>query len=364
MQKLSLKQITLTGDPRTMGQQHGELLKEQIATFMAMRFDAVRKYCRDRGRPNIDGLLELGKQSMWRHAQWDPAGHAEHLGICEGADLDPVELHTVTNMTDIRDPLLLAAESGPPLVPRPDEGCSSILIPPSGTASGTPLVGQTWDLNPPDVEFIVAFYRTPTDGPKSWTVTCNGCLSLVGINEHGVSVGTTNIKTYGARPGVGYLSILHRALRSRTAAEASDTVKNAPHAGAHTYWLADATEQIEWEASPNGQFKRDTSAGPIWRTNHCLSEAHVKIQGEAPSESSHARFDLIGERLADGGYDLDKMRDLFADRSKGELGINRYPEDEKGTATNSVFIASPAERRAWACRGPADRGEWVELGFD
>jgi isopenicillin-N N-acyltransferase-like protein len=269
-------------------------------------------------------------------------------------------------MTDFRDAVLLAAPEGPRLKKLVDEGCSSLLVPASHGAEGRAYAGQTWDLNPPDVAYVVAIKRSPTAGPKTWSITCTGCLTLVGMNEHGLCVGTTNVKTYGSRPGVGYLSILHRAVRANDVAGARTVVESAPHAGAHTYWLADADTQIEFEASPNALFVRDTNEGPVWRTTHCIFEGHEKLEGEVRGESSEKRFARLGSMLkpTDGSkLDVDALRAIFADRSDGLLSINRYEEDAQGTATNAVFIGSPSERKAWACRGPADRGEWVELGF-
>jgi hypothetical protein len=51
------------------------------------------------------------------------------------------------------------------------------------------------------------------------------------------------------------------------------------------------------------------------------------------------------------------------DRSDGVDSINRYTEDDQGTTTNACVIAVPARRELWACRGPADRGAWVQLAF-
>ncbi|MEM7137933.1 MAG: C45 family peptidase, partial [Myxococcota bacterium] len=275
---------------------------------------------------------------------------------------------TITNMTDMRDAVLLHAPDGPQFQrgderAHRDEGCSSVLVPASRTTSGQPVVGQTWDLNPGDVEYVVAIRRRPTDGPQAWSVTCTGCLSLMGHNEEGLAIGTTNLKTYGSGQGVGYLSILHRSLRCRTIDEAIQTVETAPHAGAHTYWVGDPRRQVDIEASPNGSFIQDTGEGPVWRTNHCLAPEHRELEAEAVGLSTQARFVRLRELLANGEHDVDSIKDVFADRSRGVLSINRYAEDDQGTATNAVFIASPSERKAWACRGPADRGEWIELSF-
>ena len=72
---------------------------------------------------------------------------------------------------------------------------------------------------------------------------------------------------------------------------------------------------------------------------------------------------VSGELLAPGAHSVETVKGIFSDRSAGVLSVNRYAEDEQGTATNAVFIAVPAERKAYACRGPADRGRWYTLAF-
>jgi hypothetical protein len=57
------------------------------------------------------------------------------------------------------------------------------------------------------------------------------------------------------------------------------------------------------------------------------------------------------------------LQNLMRDRSDGVDSINRYTEDEQGTTTNACLIAVPARLELWACRGPADRGEWRQLRF-
>lgn len=362
---LELTTVEVQGAPRDLGRGQGEAFREKIREFVGMRLEAVRGYFAERGQGGAERLLDVGRESFAIYEAWDPEGFEEHLGIAEGAGLDATELFTVANMTDMRDAVLLAAARGEPLRKVVDEGCTSVLLPGTHTTNAKPLVGQTWDLNPPDVDYVIAIHRRPNEGPETWGVTCVGCLTLMGMNEHGLVVGTTNIKTFGSRPGVGYLCILHRSVRARDVEEASALVQGAPHAGAHTYWLADAQRQIEWEASPNGSFLREVQPErPLWRTNHCLAPTHRELEGEVPGESSRARFGSVERLVAAGGFDEARLRALFADRSEGILSVNRYAEDAQGTATNAVFIASPTERRAWACRGPADRGAWVELRFN
>ena len=372
MATYELPLLEVSGSARELGEQQGEAFRDRIQQFVEMRFAAVQKYFADRDRADQwDRINQAGVQSFGIFEAWDPEGYAEHNGIAAGARVDPTRLFTVANMTDMRDAVLLSASSGPPLSGPSEgglsaadaEGCSAVVVPASGTKAGVPLAGQTWDLNPTDVDYVVAIRRKPTNGPQTWAVTCTGCLSLMGLNEHGLAVGTTNIKTYGSGPGVGYLSILHRSIRAKDCLDAEVVIREAPHAGAHTYWLADAERQVELESSPNGSFARVVDETPIVRTNHCLFETHQDLQGELPGDSSKARVARLKTLLA-SKQSHESLKALFADRADGVLSVNRYPEDEQGTATNAVFIVAPAERRAWACRGNADRGTWVTLDFD
>jgi len=363
MNQYELETIEVQGNPRQLGESQGEALRERIQRFVAMRFDSVDGYFRERGFDGAKGIREMGRLSAAIHAEWDPDGYVEHQGIAAGAGVDANDLYTATNMTDMRDALLLSAASGPLMAKQPEEGCSSLLVPAGRTRDGHSLAGQTWDLNPPDVEYIVAIRRRPNEGPQTWSITCSGCLSLMGFNEFGLGIGTTNIKTYGSRPGVGYLGILHRVIRASNVDEAVELIESAPLAAAHTYWLADEKRLFEWEASPNGCFGRSADEAPLQRTNHCIAPDHVDIQGEAPSESSHRRFDRIATMLSGSEINPMYLRDVFSDRSDGVQSVNRYAEDGLGTATNAILITEPATRRGWACRGQGDRGQWIELDF-
>jgi isopenicillin-N N-acyltransferase-like protein len=342
-----------------MGQQQGEALRARIEAFVQVRMNAVNAYAQDRGRASSDGILEIGRQSLEICKAWDPDGYEEHMGISQGSGIDPVTLYTATNMTDMRDALILPAGSGP----ADAEGCSALLVPGHRTADGLAIVGQTWDLNPPDIEYIVGIHRSPNEGPETWAVTCSGCQTLMGINSNGVTVGTTNVKTYGSKPGVGYLSLLHRMVRAHSVKQAAKLLLDAPRSGAHVFWIADPIELREYETSPDRYGLREPGHDAVCHTNHCLHDFHIAVQGEPCSESSASRLETMENMLDRTEITIDTIKTVFADRSQGIHSINRYAEDDQGTATNAVFIAVPAKRAAYACRGPADRGQWYELTF-
>ncbi|MEM1380888.1 MAG: C45 family peptidase [Pseudomonadota bacterium] len=356
---LELPHFTVTGSPEDMGAQYGQLCRDLIQDFVAQRVAAVEEHLLERGYPSTDGLYEAGAQCLDRLRDFDPVGHREHLSIAEGAQVDTVRLYTVANMTDIRDIITLPGE--PPVLE--DEGCTSALLPPGITESGRALQGQTWDLNGPDVKYVVALHQLPDDGPETWTVTCAGCQTLMGMNQHGVTVGTTNLKTRGARVGIPYLSVLHLALRQPSLDAASAVVEHAPVAGSHSYWIGDAHQAVEWERTPTAANKRTTQEGSLVRSNHCLFDENKRFETDL-SESTHARFDRMRKLLGQSdAHNVDGLIAMFSDRSDGRLSINRFAEDQSGATTNAVVAMDPGEREFMACRGQADRGVWARLSF-
>lgn len=355
-----LPKFTVSGSPREMGRQYGSQCRDMIHGFVADRETAVETYFKERGFEGTAELFEAGAACLEKVRSFDPAGHAEHFGIAEGAEVDPVRLFTTANMTDVRDIILLPGD--PPVVE--DEGCTAALLPPEITRDGHALQGQTWDLNGPDVEYVIALHRIPDEGPETWTVTCAGCQTLMGMNAYGLTVGTTNLKTKGAKVGIPYLSVLHLALRQETLEAASAIFERTPVAGSHSYWAGDATQAIEWERSPSSARSRTTREGALARTNHCLFEENIALETDL-SPSTHQRFSRMKSLLDQSGdHTLESLKMLFADRSDGRLSINRFAEDNSGATTNAVVASNPVDLEFWACRGQADRGAWERLEFD
>lgn len=357
MTLLELESVECRGTPRELGRAHGEALKSRIQAFVDQRRRALSQYFAERAEAGrVADFDAAGRACLDAARRWDPEGTEEHDGIAEAAGLDSAVLYAFANMTDVRDVLLLPST--------PDrEGCTSLLVPRQRGENQRLIAAQTWDLNPDDLDYVVAIHRRPKEGPETWSVTCAGALSLVGMNEHGVAVGTTNIKTRASRPGVGYLSILHRALRSRSRAEAREVLRSAPRAAAHTYWTADATGAHELETDPELIVERSLEGEAIVQTNHCQAAELKRREGEAVSSSSERRLERARALLATTGVDRDAVQRLFADRSDGVDSINRLPEDAQGTTTNACLICIPESRELWACRGPADRGAWRRLEF-
>ncbi|MCA9718870.1 MAG: hypothetical protein KC468_29645, partial [Myxococcales bacterium] len=189
-----------------------------------------------------------------------------------------------------------------------------------------------------------------------------GCLSLIGLNEAGIAVGTTNLKTLDARPGVPYLSLIHRALACRRYEDAVASICAAPRAGAHFYYVACRDERAcVIECSATQAARVELERGARGQTNHCRIPANVAAQASAPSSSSRARLARIEALLAGarGRLDLAAAKGFLADRANGEDAILR--EDYDDTSTNGAVVMVPGRGELWACGGSPETGAWVEL---
>jgi len=358
---LRLEHVTAHGSPESLGRMQGLALGDRVQRFVAQRLQALDVYMAEVGRHGRASFRAVAMRSLACYADWDPDGYREHMALAESACVDPVDLFGTTNMTDIRD-VMLCREDDHAAVPD-DEGCTAFQLPGRLTRDGRVMAGQTWDLNVGDVAYVVAVHRRPDAGPETWSITCAGCLTLMGMNAAGVSVGTTNLKTTDARDGIPYLALLHRALRCTRQTEALDLIERAPRSGAHTYWAADAEGAALLACSATRAMRHVLHDDAICHTNHCLDASLEELEAEVPTASSRHRLDRIRTLCAAGRHDVESVKAMLADRDAAPDSINRYAEDGKPIGTNACLITVPSARELHACRGPADRGAWERLAF-
>ena len=147
----------------------------------------------------------------------------------------------------------------------------------------------------------------------------------MGINDCGLTVGTTNIKTFGSRPGIGYLASLHRMLRARNSRRPPPD--RAQRSGAHVFWMADPFELREYETSPPIY----SSARPA--TPRCVTPiiASPRQHGYSGRRGHGEQSLSTGDEeqtLTRGGQTVETIKRLLRPKP-GCFSINRYAEDDQ-----------------------------------
>ena len=349
--------LHLTGRPHEMGEAFGESCRDQIRELYELRLrNALAQALRYGGRRADEAeLLDLVRL-CWRETEaFDPEGAAELAGIARGAGLSRERILAMNGLTDLRDALAWPGQL------EAVGGCTSCIAQRDTTDAGV-LYAQTWDLSTDNAPFVVGVHRRPSDAPQTWSVTTVGCLSLMGLNAAGVGIGTTNLRTLDARPGVPYLSIIHRALACSDAREATRVVERARRAGGHSYSLVDAGgTAVVVECTAAKSRVLPIERGTHVHCNHCLVDEHAALEGDTPQASSRAREARMSELLATspGKLDPPTLQRFLADEAGGELAIQR--DDFSGISTNAAVVIDPSKPALLACHGLPREGAWHDL---
>lgn len=340
-----------------MGQAFGESTRDEIAELYDKRLaNAIRQAKQYAGRDvTEEQLLAVAGACVGPTRQYDESGLEELEGIARGANQSLEKILAMNGLTDLRDVLGWHGQLDA------FGGCSSFVIAADQTADGHTVCGQTWDLATDNMPHVLAVVRKPSNGPSTRCLTTVGCLSLIGQNEHGISVGTTNLRTTDARAGVTYLSIIHRALAQREFTQAVACITDATRSGAHYYYVAGPDDQARAiECTPYQAEVVDVATGHYVHTNHVLEAPNREHEAVTPAESSHARQQrlesLIGAR---SDWTLEATKSLLADRANGVNAVCRH--DTNGISSNGSVLLRPQTRTVWASHGPADIAEWIAL---
>lgn len=339
-----------------MGRALGEASRAEIGEFYGLRLQNAIDQARMYGRRLVDEseLLSIAKKCVAVVQASYPEGYQELAGIAEGSALTVEQVWAMNNLTDLRD---VGAFGGSLDL---EEGCSSAMF---FTASNKMVAGQTWDLATDNMPFVCMVRRKPSFGKQTISLSTVGCLTLIGMNETGLSVGTTNLRTTDVRVGVGYLDVLHAAVQADDLEAAKAVVETSPRAGGHYYWLVDEHAGYAISASAERAVARKVEGLHV-QCNHVLEQA---IQGlevkNTPVASSHQRQERLTELLQTMPRSTQTLRAALSDTEHGENAIVR--RDYGGVSTNAAVVLSPSEKTLWAVHGPPLSNEgWMHCTFD
>ncbi len=346
--------LRFTGKPADIGFAFGRDRRTSIGELYAKRLENALRQAHQFGGTSVSesALLDLARACCEITQRFDAQGFAELEGIANGCGLGVDQVMAMNGLTDLRD--ALAWGSGE------IEGCTSVLVPKEASATGVSFAGQTWDLATDNAPHVVAILREPDGAPATHAVTTDGCLSLMGLSETGVAVGTTNLRTRDARAGVPYLSLIHRALRCESAEEAAQTIEGATRAGAHFFYLLDTTGALfALECSARRSRRLRIEGRPYVQCNHCQTPTHMSLEADTPAQSSKARHRRMAQlSLAAPKLAVADVQAAFTDAQGGTLAICR--DDFGGISTNAAVVLEPAERRLHACLGLPGREPWFD----
>lgn len=357
-----IPEITLCGTEKEMGLSFGESFRDSIQEFAQTRIHRLMQYIGD-----YCGLAITEKELIKRvrelipcHQQYDTKIWQELCGIATGANISQEMLLIATGYTDLRDYLTQVIISEKFDI----GGCSAFIVPDQISSQGV-LCGQTWDMTVESLKYLVLVRRQPRDGVQTLYLTTVGSLGLIGMNEHGISVGNTNLMAKDNQVGVHYLFTISKALRSASLNEAVEVIVNTQRLAGHNFFVADEKQGINIEATSMNSACNFIQDQPHVQTNHYLDPQLKKTERDLPENikiNTHFRYDRMKNHFQSAGkiWDAKKCWAKLADDTRHELGAAICNEDYTGIygdfATLATVILVPKERTLWICAKGAKSG--------
>ncbi|GAA5895407.1 uncharacterized protein JCM6883_001494 [Sporobolomyces salmoneus] len=382
-------QLQLSGTPREIGYQHGQLAATQIQNFLAL----YRKYFKEQAGLEWDQVRELANEFAIHIAKDHDDLLDEMKGIAEGAGQEWIDIVAL----NVRSEIGLASPMAKEM--KPIDGCTAFSW---RDKDGTLWSAQNWDWKSSAASSLIALdilAHEPTKRPRIKMMTEAGVIGKIGVNEHGVSVLLNALKTELRDPSKIPIHLLLRRLISLPSIEscraylASPPISHHCASAAHIL-VTSPIASVSLEILPTGSFTRSISAtlpyaaegegeeeGRI-RKNYLTHTNHLRYKTE-PSEThlwpdSFPRLSTLEsllesialEEQEEGeGMSFEKIRTILSDRSLGEKGICRHENEKNGDIVTvfSIGIRNAREMKDVKARvivgRPDEGGEMIEFDF-
>jgi isopenicillin-N N-acyltransferase-like protein len=331
----------LSDDSLTIGHQHGETFRREIADLAEIRMErmcAVSHYKR------VKDVLALAEKHLAPLQDFDVDLFLELRGIAEASNVSLERLVVLNHYTDLRD---IVPNTGFYAGRRPENsedigGCSIIFSP---TPKG-PMLGQTWDIHGSAEPYVLMLKVQ-----DALVFSIVGCLGMTGINKHGVAIALNNLSSFDARIGVLWPALVRKALTHDSAKRAKEEIINAPNGSGRHYAIADEKHFFGIETS--GTKKKIICDDPnqvYFHTNHCLDPEMRKTHAIRKDSNTLWRFQHLDEVTRT--EDLSSAENIFL----AFKPISMTPEKSRPhkTTTCGTLVMDINKRMVLGCAGIAD----------
>jgi len=338
------RELTVAGEPREMGRQIGQALRDEIAGFAEIALHRVNKMV----AVSRQRALEIARQSLACAAEYSPDMVAELEGVSEssGVSLEELMLLQVRNQ----------------LTPEERPGCTSVSVLAGEGPEGSTIVAQNWDNDPVLDLFTVVLTRKPRGRPALMNVTQAGLIAYIGLNDAGLGLCLNTLPAPSRPVGVPHYFTVRGIYESRSLAGAIEAVRRARRAIPANIMLATPEGPFDLEVTLEEVQVLPAQGGLCLHTNHCLHPELLAINEAFPELiESYPRLRRMGQLLsgARGGIGVRQLQQALRDHEGFPRSICRHVNDDPKTGFwQTVFsvIIEPQALRMHVTRGtPCDR---------
>ena len=352
--------LDVGGTASDMGFVHGRAYAGEIREYAEGRVGLVMSGLWTGAPVSRGTVLELAEACLEAHERESEVLYEEMSAMASGAGISMAEAVVVGGFTDFVDTVRAHLGDKATAPRRVEDDCTAFIVP-DGRAGGAGFLGQTWDMHASATDHVVLMRTNPDYGPRALIFTTVGCLGQIGMNEHGVCVGITNLAASDGKIGVTWPTVVRHALLTETAAEALDVILEADLAGGHNYLVFDS-EGVGFsiEAMPSARPVTTLSSEALIRTNHTLEETTGAVEVERPAElqdSSHRRRSVAIDHLDQADINEEDLMDLT------RHGVCQVPAPPYDVETSGATVMRPKTGDFWAVWGLPSMNDYSRIEF-
>lgn len=337
--------IDLQGSDHEIGHLHGERLREEIRAFYEKLLDQM---CTEGGTTEEE-LLAYSSAHLPAATDYAPELVDEIRGISEGADF-PFEKIFLINCFDE------VCWHGPKLLKKSLRGCTAFAATGRATVGGKCYIGQSWDV---PAYYPPFFFRIAHEsGVEGLIFSHPGLLGGCGMNNRGLAMVWTSLKSNDAGVGVPAPLIVRKALRATDLGALIGNVIRSSRANGMNFIAADESGAVDIELSAT-RHQVTYSPGILTRANHYESSEMLRFEADLPLSvpDTYLRSGRIRELLEQhaGAIDNEVLMNIYCDHAHPTESICRH--SALGWPTCVAAIFDPSQCVMWASNGrPCEAG--------
>jgi isopenicillin-N N-acyltransferase-like protein len=351
-----IRVLDVSGSFYNMGKVHGEHFRDEIHMFTEDRIKLSSTDVWTGRKLSREAVLELADACVAEHEAYSPELMDELRGISDATGLSLGALIINNGFTDFID--VVYAKGAEYQAQQPEQvadNCTAFLVPKDIAADGNAIYGQTWDMHATATPYVMLLRGKPDNAPQFLSFTITGCLGMIGMNEHGITVGINNISGGDGQIGVTWIFVIRKILMQDNIEDALKCITEAKLAGAHNYLLMDKHGKgYNIEAMSTRYYITELDSESVVHTNHCLVDYTRYVErdrAEASMASSKARLARAYELLNDKPITTEKLMELTRDNET----ICVRPNPPWHVESSGAAIMRPSTGDFWAVWGlPAE----------
>lgn len=355
--------LRLGGDPRSIGMQHGQFLKEEIAAVYG-KWRAILEGTF--GMPADRFVEEFLASTRFAQAiqNYTPALWEELEGLAEGSGQtfqDVLAFQLVDEYWVRADSLDHTSEK---------HHCSSVGV---SARNGQPAyVAQNMDLDTWMEGYQVVMRIHPADGPEQLVFTCAGLIGLTGMNSAGIGVCVNTLMQLRANTtGLPVAFMIRGILGHRDGDSALAFLQQTPHASGQNYILGIGETVRDFEASSRSVVELPADAnGNVFHTNHPVVNQDLKTwyaesdtdkaKAGRKRDNSEIRFASVRDQLkASPDPTAENIKDVLRSKTDPDNPVCRNLTNGKsGFTFGSVIYTTSGKLSMQVTSGPPDESAY------